>query len=262
MAERKSTDFYIKKLRWLDCLAKDTGVDNMAFRVAGIIAQHLNRTSGDTFVGRETIASLIPGRTQGTAAAVRSVDRAISTLERLSYLEVFRPRGRGNSNTYTIRFPQKATPVSPFGSENATSVSRYLAPEKATSGDLKGDFNSAKTRHRCRPNLIESNLKEYNLANAGTDRSAFASPQQVFRERDSIKRQNSFNQAELNTLAEFISASLGVSKHESWEMLIGIGDPDAVDHLRRRMRRGDLRIFDLEQLRQSYLCSAPIRKSE
>jgi hypothetical protein len=260
MAERKTTDFYVKKLRWLDCLAMDASVDNMAFRVAGIIAQHLNRTTGDTFVGRETIASVIPGRAQRMAAAVKSVDRAIATLERLGYLEVFRPRGRGNSNTYTIRFPQiqNATPMSPFMSENATPVSPVPAAEKATLDPLKGDISSAKRRHGCPPNLVEP---KYNLA-PGTDRWTFASPQQVFREEESIKRQNSFNQAELNDLAEFISASLGISKHESWEMLIGIGDPDAVDHLRRRMRRGDLKIFDLEKLRQNYRCSAPKRRTE
>ena len=247
MGERKSTDFYVKKLKWLDCLAKDTRVDNMAFRVAGIIAQHLNRTSGDTFVGRETIASLVPGRGQLKAAAVKSVDRAIATLERLEYLEVFRPRGRGNSNTYTIRFPQTATSVSPLRNENATPVSLYLTAENATSGGPKGDLNGFKTRHGCRSNLIESNL-----ANARTGQSVFAAPPQAFREDNSINRQNSFNQAELNDLADLISKSLGISMYESWEMLIGIDDPGAVDRLRRRMRRRDLGISDIEQLRQGY----------
>jgi hypothetical protein len=59
------------------------------------IGRHLNSGTGETFLNRETIADRC-------GVCVRSVERAISRLERLGFLHVQRSRRRGRANVYSM----------------------------------------------------------------------------------------------------------------------------------------------------------------
>jgi hypothetical protein len=160
---KRRTDFYVRKLKWLDALSIALSNDHFTAHVAMIIGRHMNSDTGETFVGRETIADLIGGH-------VRTVERSIQILERLGFLFVRRARGRGHANTYVMTFPEKAASTPPLAQENAahtppfTSASgRSQTEEKAASDELKGGEKAHKRRPPDRTNLKESNLEELTL---------------------------------------------------------------------------------------------------
>lgn len=140
-------NFSLQKTKWMELVSVATELSAMEVRVAMVIASHLNRKTGETFVGRETIAEEMGG------VSVKSISRAIKKLE-LKYLGVRRQRGRTNWNFYSLKFPEKETSVSPF-----------ISDEKGTLDNHKGDIQGIKTGHPCPPNL-DTNLKEVTLGNA------------------------------------------------------------------------------------------------
>jgi hypothetical protein len=100
-------EFFMRKLKWLDALSVAVGKDHFTAHVAMVIGYHMNSDTGETFVGRETIADFIGGH-------VRTVEHSIQSLERLGVLLVRRARGRGHANTYVMAFPEKAASAPPF----------------------------------------------------------------------------------------------------------------------------------------------------
>jgi hypothetical protein len=79
-------EFFMRKLKWLDAISVGVGKDHFTAHVAMVIGHHMNSDTGETFVGRETIADLIGGH-------VRTVEHSIQSLERLGFLVVRRARG-------------------------------------------------------------------------------------------------------------------------------------------------------------------------
>jgi hypothetical protein len=131
-------DFFIRKLKWLDAVGMAVGKDHFTAHVAMIIGYHMNSESGDTFVGRETIADLI-------GAHVRTVELSIHKLEALGLLSVERARGRGHVNTYTMAFPEKAVSRPPLGEKKAVPTPPIIEEEKAVKTLLKGGPHTALT---------------------------------------------------------------------------------------------------------------------
>jgi hypothetical protein len=171
---KKEVEFFMRKLKWLDALSVAVGKDHFTAHVAMVIGYHMNSDTGETFVGRETIADHIGGH-------VRTVEHSIQSLERLGFLFVQRARGRGHANTYVMVFPEKAASTPPLEQENAastpplTSVSgRNQIEEKAASDELKGGEDAHKRRHPDRSNLKESNLKELTLGNLEVEKNGRA----------------------------------------------------------------------------------------
>jgi hypothetical protein len=78
--DRKAlTTFTGTKLDWLNCLAADQRISDNAFRVAFVIAQHLNWRTGQTMLSDETIADEASG-------SIRAVVRSRTLLRQLSWL--------------------------------------------------------------------------------------------------------------------------------------------------------------------------------
>src|ERR1700688_3896017 len=163
---KKRVEFFMRKLKWLAALSVAVGKDHFTAHVGMVIGYHMNSDTGETFVGRETIADHIGGH-------VRTVEHSIQSLERLGFLFVRRAKGRGHANTYVMAFPEMAASTPPLERENAastppfTSVSgRNQIEEKAVSEELKGGEVAHKRRYPDRSNLIESNLKDLTLRNS------------------------------------------------------------------------------------------------
>jgi hypothetical protein len=53
--------FFMRKLKWIDAICVGVGKDHFTAHVAMVIGHHMNSDTGETFVGRETIADLIGG---------------------------------------------------------------------------------------------------------------------------------------------------------------------------------------------------------
>lgn len=167
-------DFFMRKLKWIDALSVAVGKDHFAAHVAIVVGYHMNSDTGETFVGRETIADLIGGH-------VRTVEHSIQKLEQLGFLLVRRDRGRGRSNTYIMAFPEKAACTPPLAQEKAApmpsiaSVSgRNLTEEKAASDAKKGGETEQKRRLPDRSNLKEDNLEELTLENLVVEKNGGA----------------------------------------------------------------------------------------
>jgi len=166
---KSRVNFFMRKLKWLDALSVALGKDHFTAHVAMIIGYHMNSATGETFVGRETIADLVGGH-------VRTVEHSIQSLERLGFLLVRRARGRGHANTYIMASPGKAASTPPFELEKAaptppfTSVSGRME-EKAVSHELKGGATAHKRRSPGRSNLRESNLEELTLGNLDVEKN-------------------------------------------------------------------------------------------
>lgn len=235
----------------------DARVSNFEYRVAAVLASFLNRETGETFVGRETIARHIPGASRRKhvdkgGADVRSVQRAIGAIEGFGYLLVERPKGRGNSNIYRMAFPENRTPESGFKPEKETHESCFTA-ENRTRGSTKQDSEPPKTGLGSLPNLKEPYSltlgsprrprgNAYAVIAARLERGAFRGGSSR-----STTTQNQFGQAELNRLVELICNTCSVTTAQAWEALLEQSDVD-VDDLRRKMRRGQLDELDLRRI--------------
>lgn len=245
---KPTTDFFIKKMRWLETVFTDPCVSLMEARVAGVIGKFLNSKTGETFVSNETMAKLIPGRKAGLNADVRSVRRATGGLERHGYLRVDRPRGRSMANTYSMAFPQpnNRTLESGFTKENRTLESGFSRDENRTLEALKPDSGGAKTGLQSPPNLKEPISLTMKEASSARLPAPFVERPKAVRYGVSgaAAAQNNFNQVEMNRLVEFVGNACSLSTAQSWEALINLGEA-GVDQLRRKMRRGQLRPGDL-----------------
>ena len=68
-----SDDFTAKKSRWLAQIASDPNVSAFDFRVAFLIAEHLNRKTGDAWPSQKTLV-------RRTGKSERAIRNAISRL--------------------------------------------------------------------------------------------------------------------------------------------------------------------------------------
>ncbi len=239
------------KLDWQDRMAFDRDLSNMAFRVGYAISWHLNRYSGDTYVGRKTIAEKL-------GVTVKSVDRAIKELEAKGHLEVTHSRGRSNSNNYRPAFPQKATQMSPFPTsghlEKTTTESPFLSGEKATSSDEKGDKSDDKRRHGCPPNpYIIQNLtlkRDSGVQSRPQPNTEPAAPPLAFRKEAGIGNASAKrdDQDAGNRVAELLApgnAELG------WLMALSL-DGKQFEYLKYRVRSRSINATDLAAARLAY----------
>jgi hypothetical protein len=242
-------EFFIRKLKWLDAVGRAAGRDHFTAHVAMIIGYHMNSDTGDTFVGRETIADLMVGH-------VRTVELSIQKLETLGFLKVERARGRGHVNTYAMAFPEKAVSTPPLLPQKAVPEPPIPAKEKAVSADLKGGESPAKRRSPDRPNLKEYNLEEITLgktdvsggavaAPSAPPRPVQAAPPDPFRRVADQSRPKSFKtrgQFE-QRIAELISEAGG----DGWDVLMGL-DEVRVAALCRRLKNGVLTQQEIAEL--------------
>lgn len=230
-------EFFMRKLKWLDAVAIAAGKDHFTAHVAMIIGKHLNSDTGQTFVGRETIADLIVGH-------VRTVELSIQKLENWKLLKVERSRGRGHVNTYTMIFPEKAVSTPPLENGKAVSAPPFASEEKAVPADVKGGESPPKRRSPDRPNLKEYNLEEITLGKTDVSGGAVAalaarlSPVPAARPK-SFTNRGVFEQR----IAELITEAGG----DGWDVLMGL-EEIKVQALCRRLKNGVLTQIEIAEL--------------
>lgn len=230
-------EFFMRKLKWLDAVAIAAGKDHFTAHVAMIIGKHLNSDTGQTFVGRETIADLIVGH-------VRTVELSIQKLEGWKLLKVERARGRGHVNTYTMTFPEKAVSAPPLENEKTVPTPPFVAQEKAVLEDVKGGETSPKRRSPDCPNLKDSNLEEITLGKMDVSGGAVAAPQARLRPVQSAPPKSFRNRGEFEQrIAELITEAGG----DGWDVLMGL-DEIKVQALCRRLKNGVLTQIEIAEL--------------
>jgi hypothetical protein len=253
-------EFFMRKLKWLDALSVAVDKEHFAAHVAMIIGRHMNSETGETFVGRETIADLVNGH-------VRTVEHAIQKLESLGFLIVRRARGRGHANTYVMAFPEKAASMPPLESGKAASTPPFAsaldaipAKEKAVSDGLKGGEDAHKRRHPDRPNLKESNLERLTLGDLQVERISGAAPPQQLLSRSpvaapTLPRMSSVQpprvfarRGEYEQILAGMLASLGV---DGWEVLGSLED-HKVNALCRRLKNKVLTPAEIAEVATQY----------
>lgn len=213
------------RLDWQDRICFDRTVSHVDFRVAFAIAWHINRRSGKTHVGRNTIAEKV-------GVHVRTVDHCIQRLEERGYLHVERSRGRSRSNNYRLVFPEKAAVAPPFHvsnlSEKAANEPPFINEEKAADDTEKGGAACSKRRPVHRPNPF------YNpVTNPSGDQG-----RRTFASRGAYEQR----------LAQLI----GPTEAKGWETLLAV-DEQLVATLCRKLRNGALEATDLEDVRARHL---------
>jgi hypothetical protein len=221
------------KLDWHDRMVFDRELSSIGFRVGYAIGWHINRYSGQTHVGRHTIAEKI-------GCCVKSVDRAITELERRGHLVVEHNRGRGRSNLFRMGQPENATHKSPFPAQNETGSSPFPSPKNATDEVQKGDRNDDKRGHGCRPNPYIEPIESY----------PSPSPSPSF--SDSRRR---FPQSERTADGKRGAYEIELAKRlgngnvaTGWEFVSRLTENE-VTSLVRRLRNGGLRDRDLAWVR-------------
>jgi len=257
---KKRVEFFMRKLKWLDALSVAVGKDHFTAHVAMVICYHMNSDTGETFVGRETIADHIGGH-------VRTVEHSIQSLERLGFLFVRRAKGRGHANTYVMALPEKAASTPLLEQENAastppfTSVSgRNQTEEKAAPDELKGGEDAHKRRHPDRPNLKESNLKELTLGNLKVEKNGrAATPVQLLPSSPAsfptLQRMNSANHpktfANRGQFEQVLARMLSGHGVDGWEVL-GLLEDHKVAALCRRLKNRVLTEAEVAEVATQY----------
>lgn len=85
---------------WLNAVIYDCGTPPTTFCVAYVIADHLNKTTGDAWPSMERIAERL-------CVSPKTVQRCVRQLERSGWLSVKRSTGRKRSNRYRPNFPSE-----------------------------------------------------------------------------------------------------------------------------------------------------------
>ncbi|OAF18670.1 hypothetical protein [Bradyrhizobium neotropicale] len=241
-------EFFMRKLKWLDAIGLAVGKDHVTAHVAMIIAKHMNSDTGNTFVGRETIADLI-------GIHVRTVELSIKKIEALGFVHVQRARGRGHVNTYVLTFPEKTVSTPPFETEKAVSAPPFSGQEKAVSEDPKGGENDPKRRSLRRPNLSKINLEDNLRGNfeirgavaaapTAPQRLSQAAPAPAFRPMSPPGPKTFKNRGEYEQrLVELITEAGG----HGWEVVMDL-DEVRVAALCRRLKNGVLTQQEINEL--------------
>lgn len=90
-----SKSFTGKKLDWLDRVAADPKITNLAFRTAYALAQYVNERSGHAFPSYETLGSAI-------ASSRRGAINAVALLKSRGHLRVTVHPGRTHTNHFEM----------------------------------------------------------------------------------------------------------------------------------------------------------------
>jgi hypothetical protein len=247
------SQFYVRKMKWIDALGAALGKDHFSAHVAIVIAKHMNKDTGETFVGRETIADFVSGN-------VRSVERSVQRLEKLGFLRVCRARGRGHANVYSMAFPETAACTPPIKSEKAYSTPPFdesrSDEKKAASAEPKGGAIDEKRRSVDRPNLKESNLKELTLENLNLKKDEVAAPPMQLRKSLSTTTPGFERMVPANTPRPFVNrgqyegeladilSKLGIN---GWDAVMSL-DEFKVAALCRRLRNRTLTQEELSEV--------------
>src|SRR5690348_11738953 len=88
----RPTPSLLEKWKVLGSIAADKSLPSSAVKVAWVVFDHHNSTTGKCYPSRETIATRL-------GITIRSVALALAALERGGYL-LRKRRGRGHSNSY------------------------------------------------------------------------------------------------------------------------------------------------------------------
>lgn len=149
---------------WLNQVLADRELPLNAFRLAFVIAQHVNRQSGKAWPGIKTMATL-------TGLTDRSVSRLAGALEERGHLTIDVNRGRHHTNVYRLAVVENLTAATGIDDaihdnsvmfispENLTAVSAFdpaSEPENLTVDDIKPDSGRQKTGQQCHPNHLRT----------------------------------------------------------------------------------------------------------
>ncbi|XYD07780.1 helix-turn-helix domain-containing protein [Methylobacterium sp. NMS12] len=123
-------------ISWQNQVVADRELTPLAFHVAYVIGQHLNRESGDAWPSQVRLAEILE-------VHERSVRNAVEQLRSRGHLSVIVRHGRGDSNRYRIILKNRNEDSS-FGLENRNAGSG-IKPEKrnAASGFQRRNRNGA-----------------------------------------------------------------------------------------------------------------------
>lgn len=159
---------------WLDGIAADKDVPSSAFRSAYVIAQHLNKKTGEAFPSTETIAS-------ESGMASSTVRAMITELTDTGHLAVqFGRRGRGHPNRY--RPIRKARTVAVLESRKERTVAVLDDGAKGRFERLKPRSDDIKPRRSAMNHLLTT----------GTTKRAASPPALLDRVVEEAKRERAF----------------------------------------------------------------------
>jgi hypothetical protein len=126
---------------WLNQIAMDKKVPSSAFKVAYVIAQHVNEETGEAWPSTETIGDL-------GGLYPSSVRAMIIKLVEHGHLAVeWGRKGRGHPNRYSMIVKPQAAAVSSNGKPQRAAVSS--AAGKPQAGELKPQPDDHKTAAGC-----------------------------------------------------------------------------------------------------------------
>jgi len=93
---QSSGDGYTRrKFLWLDQIKRDRRISHLGFRVAYAISGYINRTSGEAWPSRKTLAADV-------GASPRAIWTAVNKLKACRYLEVVANRGPGRTSLFRM----------------------------------------------------------------------------------------------------------------------------------------------------------------
>lgn len=131
--------FARNKWRWLDQVVVDDDLPPSAFKVAYVIANHINRGSGDAWPSTSRIAKCI-GMSKGTVVEMAR------RLENHGHIAVERgSQGRGHSHHYRMNL--KPQPTDQLQVRKAQSADLYVRRAKGQFRATKGQASDLKGQH-------------------------------------------------------------------------------------------------------------------
>lgn len=141
----ENKQFNREKMQWLNAISLECEVKSTAFRIAYLIADHQNRTTGFAWPSLARLAEKI-------CMTKKSVHRAVDQLEEAGWLDV--KRKANCSNRYRMRWPPGRTPL-PAPKERKEDTNVPLDRQRYPSGR---DANVSRTYLINQPKTFSSGL--------------------------------------------------------------------------------------------------------
>lgn len=146
-----------RRFDWLKAIAADGRLHSSAVRVAIVIADHINRQSGEAFPSIKTIATK-------SATPERTVERAVADLCKAGFLEK-RRGGFGKSNRYSIAGADLGADIPATGGGTEDAITAMGGGTETSSAAMGGGSFpppvAVHSRHGWRTNpLIEPSEEE------------------------------------------------------------------------------------------------------
>ncbi len=148
--EKKSAKQHTRDLfKWLDQVALDSSLRPSAFKAAYVIAEHVNRETGEAWPSSTTIAARC-GLSQPTVVEL------VRSLEAAGHLEIEPGRaGRGHSHRYRLITKYRSADVSSPTKHRVADISR----KAKTSRSPMENIGDAEIKHRrADMNLLKNHL--------------------------------------------------------------------------------------------------------